>query len=218
MPDRSPKNNPMPTDYKKLTPAQRQEIVAARQARGYSLHASTPLYRPEGCHLITAANFEHAMIMASSERKTEFERLLLEAFQKAQAEVIAWVVLPNHYHILANIASLEVLAPELKSLHGATSRQWNIEDGQAGQRRVWFKYTDRLMRNENQMEQAFNYIHFNPIKHEYVDKFGEWPWSSYSYYEETLGEAWLQEHWQKNIPQDDFGKEWDEKGFIVEPY
>jgi putative transposase len=201
----------MPYDYRKLSPPERAEIVRHRRERGYPLHAPPHPFREAGVYLITAAIFEHAFVMENPDRRTEFELLLLEAMRNIHGEMIAWVVLPNHYHFLVDINSLDPVSGAIKHLHGATSRQWNIEDGLPGQRRVWYKFSDRLMRSEKQLYQTFNYLHYNPIKHGYANDFQEWPWSSYALYEESKGVNWLQEIWNSNTPPEELGQGWDDQ-------
>jgi putative transposase len=200
----------MPYEYRKLTFREREEIVHYRRERGYPLHAPPHPFREAGYYLITAANFEHAPVLDSPDRRTEFEMLLLGAMRGIQAELIAWVVLPNHYHILVDIESLDSVSATLKHLHGATSRQWNIEDDLTGQRRVWYKFSDRMMRNEHQLHQTFNYVHYNPVKHGLVEDIYEWPWSSLYLYFESNGRDWLRERWKSYPPLDDFGRGWDD--------
>lgn len=200
----------MPYDYRALSPQEREEIVRHRREHGYPLHAPPHPYREAGYYLITAANFEHAPIMAEPDRRSEFESRLIKVMKEIQAEIIAWVVLPNHYHILVDIESLDLVSAALKHLHGSTSRQWNIEDGLTEKRRVWYKFSDRLMRNEKQFHQTFNYIHYNPVKHGYTDDVYEWPWSSLYLYYENEGREWLREQWKFSPPAGDFGRGWDD--------
>jgi putative transposase len=67
-----------------------------------------------------------------------------------------------------------------------------------------------MMQNEKQLHQAFNYIHYNPVKHGYTDDVYEWPWSSLGLYADSVGQGWLQEHRKSNIPPEDFGRGWDD--------
>jgi putative transposase len=97
----------MPYEYRKLTPNQREEVVAQRQAMGYPLHAPPHPFHEAGYYMLTAANYEHVRVMNSPERRTEFQHRLLIAFQEIKAEVAAWVVLANPYHILAGVGSLD---------------------------------------------------------------------------------------------------------------
>jgi putative transposase len=120
------------------------------------------------------------------------------------------VVLPNHYHILLSIEALDSVSAALKQLHGATSREWNLADIQTGRRRVWYKFTDQKMRKEKHLHQAFNYVHFNPVKHGFVTDVYEWPWSGLFLYFENQGRDWLRARWKSMPPPPDFGKGWDE--------
>jgi hypothetical protein len=45
--------------YRHMTQEEREEVVAKRQARGYSLHSPPHPFRGPGQYLITAANYEH---------------------------------------------------------------------------------------------------------------------------------------------------------------
>jgi putative transposase len=200
----------MPYEYRKFTPQEREEIVRYRRERGYPLHAPPHPFREAGYYLITAANFEHASVMDSADRRTEFEMHLLEAMRGIQADTIAWAILPNHYHILVDVESLDSISAALKYLHGKTSRLWNLEDNLTGKRHVWYKFTDRLMRSEKQLHQTFNYIHYNPLKHDFTDDIYEWPWSSIKLYENNHGREWLREQWKSNPPPTEFGRGWDD--------
>ena len=200
----------MPYEYRKLTFQEREEIVRYRRERGYPLHAPPHPFREAGYYLITAANYEHVLVMDSVERRTVFEILLLDVMKGIQAETIAWVVLPNHYHILVMVESLDVVSAALKLLHGKTSRQWNLEDNLTGKRRVWYKFSDRLMRSERQLQQTFNYIHYKPLKHGYTEDFYDWPWSSINLYENSQGHDWLLKQWKFNPPPEELGRGCDD--------
>lgn len=169
----------MPYEYRKLSPKERQEIVEYRKQRGYPLHSPPHPFRESGSYLITAANFEHKPIMATPERRMQFQEILLNGFQEIRAEVIGWVILPNHYHILANVESLNLVSSLLKHVHGRTSHDWNVQDGLAGKRKVWLRFSDRKMRSVEQLNQALNYIHYNPVKHGMVENVYDWACSSF---------------------------------------
>jgi putative transposase len=199
----------MPYAYRKMSPEERAVVVEQRRERRYPLHAPPHPYREAGWYLLTAANFEHQPIMRAPERRDEFETRLLEAFRSVDADVGGWVILPNHYHVLAGVPSLDTVSALLKSLHGSTSREWNLADGLTGQRRVWYKFTDRWMRGESHYFQALNYIHYNPVKHNCVRDPYSWVWSSVHLYFDTKGRDWLRATWT-SYPIGNFGSDWDE--------
>jgi len=200
----------MSYEYRKLTPKEREEIVHYRSERGYPLHAPPHPFREAGAYLISVANFEHRAIMKSPERRTEFEMRLLNILQEIADDLIAWVILRNHYHFLTLVQSLDHISAALKHLHGTTSREWNIEDNLTGKRRVWYKFADTYIRNEAHLHLAFNYIHYNPVKHGYVTDPYAWHWSSLSLYCDDLGRGWLREHWKSYTPPPDCGTGWDD--------
>lgn len=119
-------------EYRKLTPEEQAEVVRIRRERGYPLHAPPHPFKGEGHFLITAANFEHAHIMGSPQRRTEFEIALIEVFTSMDVEIEAWVVLPNHYHGLIYIDAFEKIAQGLQRLHGRSSFAWNSRDSTPG--------------------------------------------------------------------------------------
>jgi len=123
-------------------------------------------------------------------------------------EVSAWVVLPNHYHLLARVPSLRQFGLMSRKLHSKTAVQWNREDGIPG-RQVWYRYTDRAIRGDGHYYAALNYIHGNPVKHAYVDRADEWACSSVHIYLETFGREYLRDLWRQYPPRD-MGKGWDE--------
>jgi len=199
----------MPYEYRKMTPEEREEVLRYRRECGYPPHAPPHLLRETGWYFLTAANYEHVAIMAAPERCTDFEAHLLTALGSIQAEVFGWVILPNHYHIVVGVESLDQVSAVLRQLHGSTARERNLADHLTEVRRVWYKFTDRMIRNDLHFYRALNYIHFNPVKHHYVDDPYDWPWSSLHNYLEAQGREWLHEKWRAYLP-DTFGKGWDD--------
>jgi len=196
-------------EYRKLSPQKRKEIVEYRKIHGYPLHAPPHPYKGAGYYLITAANYEHSKIMKNPDRRTEFELALLSSIKVEEIKLLCWVILPNHYHLVLNVADLNILSKKLKYLHGYTSYKWNKEDGLQNKRKVWYKYSDRFIRTEDYYYAAMNYVHYNPVKHGYCKKARDWIWSSLSLYINDFGKDWLINKWENFTPSDGFGDGWD---------
>jgi putative transposase len=64
------------------------------------------------------------------------------------------------------------------------------------------------MRSERHYFATLNYIHNNPVKHGYVQKWQDWPFSSAREYLEKVGFEMASTIW-KEYPVLDFGKGWD---------
>jgi putative transposase len=185
-------------DYHTLTPQERAAVIKARREHGYPLHAPPHPYRGAGWYCITATNYKHQHILSYSARLTAFEDQLLSELNEARVEIGGWVILTNHYHFLIGVQTLDQVSATLQHLHGSTSRLWNKEDGLTGKRKVWYRFRDRGIRGEGQFYQALNYIHYNPVKHGYVDSPDEWPWSSVHLYYDTRGREWLRDRWMEH--------------------
>jgi putative transposase len=193
--------------YRNLTPKQRELVVRYRQEHGYPWHAPPHPIQEANYYMLTVTNFEHARVMSTEERRIEFQTRLLDEFQDNGVEVIAWVILPNHYHMLAFLPEFKRAASVFQHLHGSTSREWNLEDQKVG-RKVWFRYTDRMIRSERHFYATINYIHYNPVKHGWASRADEWVCSSIWAYLETKGRDWLVDIWRRH-PLKDYGKGWD---------
>ena len=65
------------------------------------------------------------------------------------------------------------------------------------------------MRSEGHFWATVNYIHHNPVKHGYVARWDEWPFSSATGYLKNLGREEAARIWN-DFPILDYGKGWDE--------
>ena len=158
---------------------------------------------------ITAACYEHAPIIGHSpERMDAFTGALLTALSEARAQVHVWCVLPNHYHALVTTDELKPLTTALGQLHGHPSFLWNKEDDVRG-RHCWHRATDRAMRGERHFWATVNYIHHNPVRHGYVSKWQDWPWSSVHAYMAELGREEMEARWRE-YPVLKYGEGWDD--------
>jgi putative transposase len=141
---------------------------------------------------ITGATYFFTVNLADRKSKllTENIETLRAAFRKVQKtypfEIIAMVVMPNHLHAIWVLpendadfslrwslikAAFSKELPNTESI--SASRQAKRERG-IWQRRFW----EHLIRDENDLEKHVAYIHFNPVKHGYVSKAVDWPYSS----------------------------------------
>ena len=141
----------------------------------------------------------------------EFASQLLATFAENDAKAHAWCVLPNHYHVLAQSAELAVLLVALGRLNGRTSHQWNGEDDARG-RKVWCGVVERTMRSDQHFWATLNYVHHNPVRHRYVEKWQDWPFSSAHDYLEATGAEQAALIWKK-YPVLNYGDGWDDPDF-----
>lgn len=130
--------------------------------------------------------------------------VLRDAFRRAHAErpfdMPAWVILPDHLHCIwllpegdADIATrwrhIKTLFARAQSDGERRSRR-RVAKGERGiwQRRYW----EHLIRDDRDLRNHIDYIHFNPVKHGRAERPGDWPHSSFHRFvrDNTLPSDW----------------------------
>ena len=192
-----------------MSEAERLAVLRERSARDFPRH-SPPHFEYEGeqTFIITAACFEHQpFIGKTAQRMAKAEAELIEICVALSNILYAWCILPNHYHLLVRTERIEDLLRALGKFHGSSSFRWNGEDNERG-RKVWFRAVERSMRSNRHFYASLNYIHNNPVKHGYVEKWQDWPYSSATEYLAKVGKDIAAEVWRE-YPVLDYGKDWD---------
>lgn len=194
--------------WRRMTDDQRQEAVRHRQQLRRPWHAPPHFEARTGIYLVTAACYEHRPVIGlNPERMAGFESDLLAALAVHADPVSAWVVLPNHYHFLARVSDLAGLLASLGQLHGRTSYVWNGEEGCRG-RQVWHRAAETAIKSEGHFWAALNYVLHNPVRHGYVGRWADWPYSNAADYLTDVGRDEAERRWRE-YPLLDFGAEWD---------
>jgi len=185
-------------NWRKLSDTDRKAIVKERQVRKLPWHAPPHFsYEGEKSFIITAACYEHQRIIGKSPaRMAEFESILLTAIYAYANELFTWCILPNHYHVLLRTDRIDELLKQLGKVHGSSSYRWNGEDDTRG-RKVWYKSVERSMRSERHFKASLNYILNNPVKHGYVSKWQDWPYSNAAEYLEKVGRREATKIWKE---------------------
>ena len=137
----------------------------------------------------------------------DFAANLLNSLAGCVERVIAWCLLPNHYHVLVQTDNVLRVLWELGRLHGRTAHAWNGEESKRG-RQVFHRAVERAMRSDGHFWATLNYVQHNPVHHGYVQLWTDWPWSSAREYLAAVGRQEAERRWRAH-PVRDYGKAWD---------
>jgi putative transposase len=195
--------------WRKMNVKTRQDVLRTRRLRCLPWH-SPPHDKDEigRCYLLTAACFEHRSIVGRSPaRMTDFEETLLTTLDPNATRILAWAVLPNHYHVLVQSDELRSLLGDLGQMHGRLSYNWNMEECLRG-RKVWYRCVDRRIRNRGHFWSTMNYIHHNPVRHGYTNHWQDWPYSSAQQFLDGITRDRAIELWER-FPITGYGELWD---------
>jgi len=129
----------------------------------------------------------------SIEKMEMFRLCLVKAINMYRIKVFAWVLLQNHYHLLFKVSNGHDIKKFVRKFHSDTAIYINKKDNTPG-RRVWYQYWDYCPRGEKAFYSNFNYIHHNPVKHQYVknqDSVEGYNFCSYRQWLDLMGRDWL---------------------------
>jgi len=144
-----------------------------------------------GTYFFTLVTEGRAGLFASASARTLLGSAMRRCFVRYPVEVIAIVLLPDHMHALWRLPEQDGryslrwrwikreftrgwLALGGKEQGRSTSRVAERRRG-VWQRRFW----EHTVRDETDLENHFDYIHYNPVKHALVQRPRDWPWSSF---------------------------------------
>jgi len=129
----------------------------------------------------------------------KYKQILLEKIKektdKFNFPLLAYVILNNHYHLMAKVEKAITLPKFIKELNGASSLAINTAENVVG-RKIWWNYFDHIIRDEADFFKHLNYIHQNPIKHGLSKNF-DFKFSSYNSWVKKKGLDYLNQSFEK---------------------
>jgi len=137
--------------------------------------------------------------MAAVVPAREARRILLSDFDfyrnKHGAKILAYVIMPEHYHLVVDLASPDVLHRWLGDVQRHTAHElakWLRETAHPAHLSVYARHADKGANLAVWKEQAravgitsaevlktkVEYVHGNPVRRGLVENPRDWPWSS----------------------------------------
>ncbi|MBS0191502.1 MAG: transposase [Phycisphaerales bacterium] len=148
--------------------------------------------REHGTRFITFSCFRRLPLLGKAGARNIFVESLYEAREQFGFALYAWVIMPEHVHILMHTRSKAPMATILKSIKLKTSirilTRWKELRapillkilGPTGSPRFWQPGGgfDRNVRDNDEFMRELRYVHRNPVKRGLVEKPEWWEWSS----------------------------------------
>jgi putative transposase len=157
-----------------------------------SITRPSHIYLDDLPYFITASTFQHRKLL-NAEIKTRLQELLHRVFAAYHWRLDHWVILDNHYHLLASSCKGQDLPRIINKIHNQSAQQINelLPPERRSHKRVWYNYWDYCPRDEQDYNLRLCYLLNNPVKHGYVETLYEWPWSSFHKFYEDRGDTAL---------------------------
>jgi putative transposase len=146
---------------------------------------------PGGTYFFTVVTHEHRPIFRDPSAVRLLGSALRDVRETLPFETVAIVVLWDHLHCVWSLPSGDDDFPTRWQRVKATFTDHHLAGRAAdatrtatqsrrGERRVWQRrFWEHVIRDEHDLENHVDYIHYNPVKHGYVASPADWPWSSF---------------------------------------
>jgi putative transposase len=141
-------------------------------------------YVPDAVIFITNVTNKRIPYLESAENIDLLWTVLRKVKEIHPYSLLAYVILPDHFHWLMRVESTggnfsQVMRSIKANYTLEYKKKYEIEKPfTLWQSRFW----DHVIRNERDLEQHFDYIHWNPVKHGYAKDPAEWVHSSYQHW------------------------------------
>jgi putative transposase len=131
-------------------------------------------------HLIQRGNNRQLIFLSSADYQFMLS-LLLEQAKKFEVAVHSYVLMGNHFHLLATPQSDTGLPQMMQAVGRSYVRYFNDMHGRSGT--LWEgRYRSTLIQTDRYLLTCMAYIDLNPVRAGLVAEAGEYPWSSYRHY------------------------------------
>ena len=128
-------------------------------------------------HFVTFSCYHRLAYLNTPGTRDLFEDALQKTHRRYQFDVLGYVVMPEHVHLLLSEPGTELLAAALQALKLSVVRRCR-------RRPFWQpRYYDFNVFTEDKRTEKLGYIHWNPLRRGLVDKPEDWRWSSWRYYQ-----------------------------------
>lgn len=149
---------------------------------------------PGGTYFFTVNTYQRRTILTESKVRKALRHAIKQARITFPFKVEAWVLLPDHLHCIwtlpdgdANFSARWGMIKRHVSKYGSghlereeptSESRRKRKESALWQRRFW----EHQIRDEVDFQRHVDYIHWNPVKHGYVEKVIDWPYSTFHRY------------------------------------
>jgi len=148
----------------------------------YKIYQNNPphLFLPECHYFITGATWHHVHHLQNPHAKARVVDYMFKSFAHYDWIIEDWVLLDNHYHIMARSSHQPDELPQIINNFHKFSALWlkkNIPLKTTP--KIWHNYWDTCITYESSYYARLHYIWYNPVKHGYEDDPADWKFGSF---------------------------------------
>ena len=131
-------------------------------------------------HFIQRGNNRQAIFASQADYQTLLN-LLLENAQKFKVAIHAYVLMPNHFHLLATPETADGLPQMMQAVGRRYVRWFNDAQGRSGT--LWEgRYKSTVIDTDRYLLTCMAYLDLNPVRAGLVGQAADYAWSSHGHY------------------------------------
>ncbi|KKS84900.1 MAG: hypothetical protein UV60_C0013G0017 [Parcubacteria group bacterium GW2011_GWA2_43_11] len=129
-------------------------------------------------HVINRAN-GRVQIFNKDDDYMHFEELLLEARELTGMRILAYCIMPNHFHLILHPETDCQLSDFMSWLTSTHVRQYRTRTKSIGYGRIYQgRYKSFPVQSTTYLTTVITYVEQNPLRAKLVEKAEDWKWSS----------------------------------------
>ncbi|RZA36848.1 MAG: transposase [Lysobacteraceae bacterium] len=130
---------------------------------------------PGQIYLLTAVTHQREALFSGWPAASAAASILYSANLWSGANLLCWVLMPDHWHGLVELTQSRSLADLMKIVKGRSAHQINIALERKGP--VWMPgFHDRALRREENLLQVARYVVANPVRGGLVKRAADYPY------------------------------------------
>ena len=131
-------------------------------------------------HIIQRGNNRQAIFATASDYELMLS-LFAENAAKYAVAIHAYVLMSNHFHLLATPSTEQGLPQMMQAIGRSYVRVFNQTQGRTGT--LWEgRYRSTVIQADRHLLACMAYIDLNPVRAGMVEDAGDYPWSSFAHY------------------------------------
>lgn len=129
-------------------------------------------------------------IFTTAEEHAAMLQLLAQECRSAGVALHAYVLMPNHFHLLLTPPQEGALSHVLQAVGRTYVRRFNLAHGRSGT--LWEgRYRSTVLQPELYLLPCMAYFDLNPVRASLVQAAKDYPWSSHGHYAGLRHDGWL---------------------------
>jgi putative transposase len=157
-------------------------------------------YQPGGHYFFTLVTYNRVKRFCDPQEVERLRAAIRHVKAKHPFSIDAIVILPDHLHALWTLPlDDDDFSMRWRLIKHKFSVTVEAPVNHRGEKLIWQRrFWEHLIRDQEDWTRHMDYIHYNPVKHGYVGRPRDWPYSSFAH---CVEQGWYSPEWGAICPE-----------------